>query len=284
MGPLRVKGRNVHKRTVPRPAQVVLPVISILMLLPFLWMVLSSFKTFPETVQIPIRLLPKDFRNLSNYAELLGRLNFLRYYENNLLVSLGIVLPQLFFSALAAYAFARIEFPFKNTIFISLLVALMIPLQMILLPRYNMMLRFGWFDSLWAVIIPNIPSVTTTFFVRQQILSLPRSLDESAFLDGANHFQVFAWILMPLCQSALLATGIMCLVFAWNDFLWPLIVINTQGRYVLSIAVANLQGQNLTRDNLLLTAGALVSFPVVVVFLIVQRRFIEGVARAGIKG
>jgi multiple sugar transport system permease protein len=261
----------------------ILAVFALITLVPFFWIVVSSFKTYRETVQIPVVFFPASFTNLDNYKELFGRLNFLSYYKNNIINTIGITFPQLFLSSLAAYAFARIDFPFKNVIFVSLLLALMIPIQMILMPRYKLILDLGLFDSYLGIIIPSIPSVTTTFYMRQQIMSLPRSLDESAYLDGAGHFRIFWSILLPLCHSALLATGIMCLVFSWNDFLWPLVVINSTEKYTLSIAVANLQGQHLTRDNLLLAAAVVVSLPMVVVFIISQRYFIEGIALSGIK-
>ncbi|MEA4864819.1 MAG: carbohydrate ABC transporter permease [Sphaerochaeta sp.] len=261
----------------------VLAVFALITLVPFFWIVVSSFKTYRETVQIPVVFFPASFTNLDNYKELFGRLNFLSYYKNNVINTIGITFPQLFLSSLAAYAFARIDFPFKNVIFVSLLLALMIPIQMILMPRYKLILDLGLFDSYLGIIIPSIPSVTTTFYMRQQIMSLPRSLDESAYLDGAGHFRIFWSILLPLCHSALLATGIMCLVFSWNDFLWPLVVINSTEKYTLSIAVANLQGQHLTRDNLLLTAAVVVSLPMVAVFIISQRYFIEGIALSVIK-
>jgi multiple sugar transport system permease protein len=257
--------------------------LSLLWLGPFLWVFLSSLKTYSETVNLPVHILPRNMLNFENYIELMRDLNFASYYKNNIIITLGILIPQLFFSSLAAYAFARIDFPFKNVIFISLMAALMIPIQMILVPRYTMMLRFGWFNTYFAVIIPSIPSVTTTFFIRQQIMTLPKSLDESAILDGANHFRIYWSIVMPLCKSALLATGILCLVFAWNDFLWPLIIINNPDRYTLSIAVANLQGQFLIKENQIMTAALLVSLPVVVIFLITQRYFISGIALSGIK-
>ena len=260
-----------------------LAALALVTLVPFFWIVVSSFKTYRETVQIPVVFFPDSFMNFENYKELFGKLNFLAYYKNNIINTIGITFPQLFFSSLAAYAFARIDFPFKNVIFISLLLALMIPIQMILMPRYKLILDLGLFDSYLGIIIPSIPSVTTTFYMRQQIMSLPRSLDESAYLDGAGHFRIFWSILLPLCHSALLATGIMCLVFSWNDFLWPLVVINSTEKYTLSIAVANLQGQHLTKDNLLLTAAVVVSLPMVVVFIISQRYFIEGIALSGIK-
>lgn len=262
---------------------IILLLLAMLALVPFFWIIVSSFKTYRETVKIPVVFFPNSFTYLDNYKELFGKLNFLSYYKNNIINTLGITIPQILFSSLAAYAFARIDFPGKSIIFVSLLLALMIPMQMILLPRYKLILQMGLFDSYLGIIIPSIPSVTTTFYMRQQILSLPKSLDESAFLDGAGHFRIFWSILLPLCQSALLATGIMCLVFSWNDFLWPLIVINSAEKYTLSIAVANLQGQHLTKDNLLLTAAVVVSIPMIVVFMISQKYFIEGIALSGIK-
>lgn len=256
--------------------------ITLAWLVPFLWIFLSAFKTYPETVRLPVRFLPKELYT-GNFGELLGKMNFLVYYKNNVIVTLGILIPQVFLSSMAAYGFARINFPFKNGIFMSLFIALMVPLQMILMPRYAMMVSFGWIDSYLGVIIPSIPSITVTFFIRQQILGLPKSLDESAIIDGANHWIVYWRIIMPLCKGAILATGLMCLVFAWNLFLWPLIVINNPDWYTLSIGTANLQGQNLTRENLLMTAALLVSFPVIVIFLFTQKHFISGVAMTGIK-
>jgi multiple sugar transport system permease protein len=256
--------------------------ITLVWLFPFMWIFLSSFKTYPETVQLPVRLLPKGFYT-GNFSELLGKMQFIRYYKNNLIVTLGILAPQIFLSSMAAYGFARISFPCKDGIFMSLFIALMVPLQMILMPRYSMMIAFGWIDNYLGVIIPCIPSVTVTFFIRQQIMGLPKSLDESAFIDGANHWIIYWHIIMPLCKGALLATGLMCLVFAWNQFLWPLIVINNPDWYTLSIGTANLQGQNLTKENLLMTAALLVSAPLILIFLFTQKYFISGVAMTGIK-
>lgn len=242
-------------------------IIATVALVPFFWIIVSSFKTYKETVQYPVVFFPESFKNVDNYKELFGKLNFFQYYKNNIIITLGITVPQILLCSLAAYAFARIDFPGKNIIFVSLLIALMIPMQMILLPRYKLILSMGLFDSYLGVIIPSIPSVTTTFYMRQQIMSLPKSLDESAYLDGAGHMRIFWSILLPLCHSALMATGILCLVFSWNDFLWPLIVINSTEKYTLSIAVANLQGQHLTKDNLLLTAAVVVSIPMIAVFI-----------------
>jgi multiple sugar transport system permease protein len=145
------------------------------------------------------------------------------------------------------------------------------------------MIHFNWLNSFTAVIVPGIPSIFAAFFIRQHIMTLPISLDESAIIDGANHGQIFLYIIMPLCKSALLAIGIVGLVSTWNDFLWPLIVINDEHKYTLSIAVANLQGQYLTRDNHIMASVLLVSVPVIVIFIITQRYFLKGIALSGLK-
>jgi len=156
--------------------------ITLLWLVPFAWIFLSSFKTHPETVQLPVSFLPRSFTYFGNFTELLGKMDFVNYYKNNIIVTLGILIPQVFLSSMAAYGFARMEFRFKNGIFLSMFIALMVPLQMILMPRYTMMVAFGWIDSYLGVIIPCIPSVTAASVIRQQImgqgLALRHSLGE----------------------------------------------------------------------------------------------------------
>ena len=198
-------------------------------------------------------------------------------------MTVGITIPQIFFSALAAYAFARLEFPGKNAIFLILMAALMIPLQMVLLPRFLLMINFKWVDSYNAVIIPEIASIYGTFFIRQQFMTLPRELDESAELDGCSYPRIFWSILLPLCTSTLIAMSILTIVCAWNNFLWPLIVLNDPKKFVLSIAVANLQGQHSTKNNILTAASVLATLPIMVAFLFGQRYFLEGIASSGLK-
>jgi len=265
-----------------RVSFVFFAILALLWLVPFAWMALSSFKTFPETVQLPVRILPEGFFT-GNFVELFGRMNFLTFYRNTFVVTVGVLVPQMFLSAMAAYGFARLDFPFKNAIFMSLFIALMVPIQMTLVPRYNMMIAFGWVNSFLGVIVPSVPSITVTFLLRQQIMSLPKSLDESARLDGANHWIIFLYIILPLCRATLVATGLMCLVFAWNLFLWPLIVLQNPSMYTLAIGIANLQGQFSVRENLLMTAALLASLPVLAVFVCTQKYFVRGVAMSGIK-
>lgn len=261
---------------------LVLTIIAVIVMMPFVWMVLTSFKTYKETIKVPMQWLPGSVY-WGNYQEVLTKMNFIQYYKNTALMTVGITVPQLFFSALAAYSFARLNFPGKNVIFLVLMAALMIPLQMVLLPRFLLMINFGWVDTFYAVIIPEIASIYGTFFIRQQFMTLPKELDESAELDGCSYPRIFWSILLPLCTSTIIAMGILTLVFGWNSFLWPLIVINDPDKYVLSIGIANLQGQHSTKTNLLTAASVLGTLPILIAFVVGQRYFLEGIATSGLK-
>ena len=253
-----------------------------IVMLPFLWMILTSFKTYRETVRIPITWLPETLY-WPNYENLLTKMNFGQYYINTIAMTIGITIPQLLFSAMAAYAFARLDFPGKSAIFLVLMAALMIPMQMVLLPRFLLMSRFHWVDSFRAIIIPEIASIYGTFFIRQQFMTLPRELDESAEMDGCSPPRIFWSILLPLCTSTLVAMGMLTIVYAWNSFLWPLINLNTPSKYVLTIGIANLKGQYSTKYDVLCTASVLGTMPLLLIFVFGQRYFLEGIATSGLK-
>lgn len=265
-------------------AFIVISLGAVVVLLPFFWMFLTSFKTYPETTKIPLSWLPKGFY-LGNYIELFQRMNFFSYYRNTIFVTLGITIPQLFISAIAAYAFARLDFPGKGFIFIVLTGAMMIPLQMILLPRYTLLVKFGWLDKFIGVIVPSIPSISSCFFIRQHMLTLPRELDESAILDGCSFFRIFWSIILPLSKSSLVAIGILIFTWSWNDLLWPLIVLTSADKYVLSQVIALIQSRfmNFIQYNILLTASVLTTIPILIIVLISQKYFIEGIATTGMK-
>ncbi len=251
---------------------------------PFVWMFLTSFKTYPETIRIPLSWLPKALY-LGNYDELLWRMNFLSFYKNTIIVTLGITLPQLFICSLAAYAFARLRFPGKNIIFVCLTAAMMVPLQMILLPRYSLLVSFGWLDKFAGVIVPSLPSISCCFFIRQHMMTLPRELDESAILDGCSFFRIFWSILLPLCQSSLVAIGILVFTWSWNDLLWPLIVLSSSDKYVLSLILSLIQSRfvSFIQYNILLTASVLTTLPILLIVLAGQKYFVDGIASTGMK-
>lgn len=277
-------GRRLIKRETVTTTLIVIILLfmAVITTMPFVWMVLTGFKTEIEAMRIPMQFLPDQFR-LDNFETLFTRFNFVTFYINTIIVTIAISVGQVFLSAMAAYAFARIEFPFKNVIFITMMAALMIPLQLILVPRFIVMMHLGWVDSLLGVIGPGIPSVFATFFIRQTIMSIPRELDESAVLDGCSHPRIFWSIIMPLCKSTLAAMGILVVTFAWNNLLWPLIVLNSNQNFTLAIGIANLRGQHATPFNLLMSAATVSTIPIIIIFLIGQRYFLEGITTTGSK-
>lgn len=255
----------------------------VVMLFPFVWMVLTSFKTFAESVAIPLVWFPAEW-NFDNYAQVLKKLDFITYYKNTILYTVVVLVGQLFLCSLAGYSFARLKFRFKNVIFFLILAVLMVPPQMTLIPRYQMMNYLGWVDTYKGLIIPMIPSAYGTFFLRQFFMTLPRELEDSAKIDGCSYFRIYWNIMLPLCTSALVAYGIITAIATWNDLLWPLIVTNSNSMRVLSVAMGCLQGQNGTKYQLLMAASVLSTIPTLLAFVFGQKHFIKGIALTGIKG
>ena len=261
---------------------VILSLVTILTTMPFVWMILTGFKTETEALRIPMQFFPDRFM-LDNFEAIFNRFHFLTFYRNTIVVAIGVTIPQVIISSMAGYGFARIDFPGKNLVFISLMAALMIPLQMILVPRFALMIAFGWIDTLTGVIVPIVPSVFATFFIRQSIMSLPRELDESAYLDGANHLTIYIFIIMPLIKSTLAAMTVLVMVFSWNNLLWPLIVLMSRDNFTLPVGLAGLSGQFGTPLNLLMAGATVSTIPMILVFFVGQRYFLEGIATTGSK-
>ena len=221
-------------------AFVILLIGSFIMLVPFIWMILTSFKTYKETVKIPVVWLPSVW-NLDNFNEVLRKLDFARYYKNTITVTILICGLQMFFCSLAAYAFARMRFPGQKIIFFFLLTIFMVPGQMTLIPRYLLMVRLRWVDTLQGIIVPGIFSVYTVFMLKQAFESLPKELEESGKLDGCSYFGIYWTILLPLCKSSLIAMGVLNVLWCWNDLLWPLLMTTTPAMRTLANGIALFQ-------------------------------------------
>ena len=185
---------------------------------------------------------------------------------------------------MAGYAFARIKFPFKNTIFILLLSVLMVPGQIFLIPQYLIIQKMGLLDTIPALFIPNLFSAFGTFLMRQFFLSLPEELEEAAIIDGCSRYQIFWRIMLPLVKPGLVTLSIFTFKFAWNDFMWPLIVNTSPKNMILGPALSTLQGQYTSQYPMQMAGAVLAVIPVIAVFFIFQKQFIEGVAQSGIKG
>ena len=261
---------------------IILVFWAVFMIMPFAWMLLTSVKTQPEAMKVPIVWLPKN-PQWKNYVDVLQKYRFASYYKNTAFVTVTTVVFQLMTCSMGAYAFARLDFPGKNAIFLVCMTVLMVPTQMIIIPRFIMTMRLGWLNSFAGIIIPNLPSIYGVFFLRQNFMTLPRELDEAAMIDGCSFFGIYWRILLPLLKNGLIAFGVRTTLWSWNEMLWPLIVTSKQSLYVLSITLANMQGQYAQKIPTQMAAGVLAMAPMLLVFLIGQKQMLEGIATSGLK-
>ncbi|GAA4654640.1 carbohydrate ABC transporter permease [Anaerocolumna aminovalerica] len=252
-------------------------------ILPFLWMVFTSFKTVGEAMAIPPTILPKAF-NFDSYKNILDSLPFERVYLNTIISTVATVIGQITFCTMAGYAFARLDFPGKNMIFIIILSVLMVPGQIFLVPQYMIILKMGLLDTIPALFLPNLFSAFGTFMMRQFFTSIPKELEEAAMLDGCNRFQTFGRIMVPLVKSGVVALVIFTAKFAWNDFMWPLIVNTSPKMMTLGPSLSTLQGQYTTNYPAQMAGAVMAVVPMVLLFFIFQKQFVEGVAHTGVKG
>ncbi|WP_157338506.1 carbohydrate ABC transporter permease [Paenibacillus lutrae] len=253
------------------------------MILPFLWMVLTSFKTLPESLKVPPEIFPGTWQ-FENFTKVWSKNNFGRYYLNSIFVTAGRTIGQLILCSLAAFAFARLRFPGKNILFFAILSVLMVPSQVVLIPNFILMQQFRWLDTFYALIVPGIFSAFGTFLLRQFFMGLPKDLDEAAKIDGCSLFGIYWRIYLPLSKPALVALAIFTILAAWNDFFFPLIMTSSDSMRVLPVGIATFQGQYGTDYPLLMAGALLATLPMILMFIFFQRYFIEGIAMTGTKG
>ncbi|MGN7359909.1 carbohydrate ABC transporter permease [Paenibacillus sp. SAF-054] len=256
---------------------------AVLMIMPFLWMLSTSFKSFPDSMKVPPTLLPTEW-HFDNYAKVLSTIDFGRYYANTLIVTVGRTAGQLLLCSLAAYSFACLKFPGKNVIFLALLAVLMVPSQVVMIPSFVIMRELNWLDSFYVLIIPGIFSAFGTFLLRQFFMTLPKDLEEAAKIDGCSYFRIYWNIYLPLSKSALVSLAIFTILASWNELLWPLIMTSSEDMRVLSIGISTFQGQHSTDYPLLMAGAVMATLPIIILFIFLQRYFIEGIAMNGIKG
>lgn len=258
----------------------VLIIGAVVMILPFLWMILTSIKSVSEAIQIPPTIFPSKFK-WENYKEVLNILPFGKFYINTILMLIGRVIGSVLFSAMAAYACARLNFPGKNLFFGLVLFQMMIPSQIFIVPQFLLVQKLGLLNTVSALIIPGVVSAFGTFLLRQFFMGLPKELEEAARLDGCNIFQTFYKIMLPLSRSGLVALSIFTALFAFKDLMWPLIVNMSIDKMTLSAGLASLQGQFTTNYPQLMAGSLLAIWPMLLIFIIFQKKFIEGIATSG---
>ena len=276
---------TIKSASAPRNTWLVhlaLMLASIITLAPFAWMILTSFKTFEESILVPPRLLP-DAWMLDNYTIVLNKFPFGSFYLNTFAMMGMTVLGQLIICSMAAYAFARLAFRGKELLFTLCLALLMVPGQIFLVPHYDIMVKLRLTDTVTALWLPKVFSAFGTFMLRQFFMQQPKSLDEAAKLDGCTYFGIYARILLPLIKPALVSLGILTALASFKDLMWPLIVNNSMQKMTLSAGLAMLIGEHTTYYPQVMAGSALAVFPMIVLFLFFQRQFIEGIALTGIK-
>lgn len=256
---------------------------SVVMLLPFVWMLSTSLKIPAETFTYPPIWIPSTIA-WSNYTRTVTAMPFGHYYLNSLIVTAGVTMLQLLTASLAAFAFARLRFRGRELLFLLYLATLMIPFQVTMIPNFILVRWLGWYDSYRALILPPAFSALSTFLLRQYFRGIPLEMDEAARIDGASSLRIWWSVILPLSGPVLAALAIFVSLNTWNDFLWPLIVTNSDRVRTLPVGLSAFQGQYKTDWNLLMAGSMIAMLPVLIVYVLGQRWFIRGITLSGMGG
>lgn len=261
--------------------QLALILGSLIMLMPFVLMVVVSL--FPNEA-----FLSRDFSldriTLNNYIETFRTVPFARYYLNSAIVAVSVTVLQILISSLAAFSFARLRFRGREPLFLLYLATLMIPFQVTLIPNFLIIKSLGWYDSYPALIVPSLFSAFSTFLLRQYYRGIPIDLDEAARMDGASSFRIWWQVIVPLSGPVLAALAIFVFQASWNDFLWPLVVTVTEQMRTIPVGLASFVGQYSTAWNLLMAGSVIALLPVLVIYILAQQWFVEGITLSGMGG
>ncbi len=259
--------------------------ISIFMLLPFIWMLSTSLKPENEIFRLPPIVISPNF-NLNAYRDLIEQRNILRVVANTFIIAAGATLLQLFFCALGGYGFAKFRFRGREKLFAILLATMIVPFTVLMVPLYLVMLNLGWINTFWPMIIPGAASAFGIFFMRQYISSVSDELLDAARIDGAGEFAIFRRIILPIIMPGLTSLGLIFFMAAWNNFMWPLVILKSPDNFTLPIAIRSYVGGVIGRPvfNLQTAASVISILPLLIIFLAFQRRFVEGITAGAVKG
>ncbi len=253
---------------------------ALIMIFPFVWMILTSLKTVPESMQVPPTIFPKEIVT-GNFGDAMKSLPFLKLYLNTGLLIFFRVICAVAFSSMAGYAFAMLNFRGKKLLFGIVLVQMSLPSQIFIIPQYQMVAKMGMANTIFALVFPGIVSAFGVFFLRQTYMGIPKEIGEAAYLDGCNQWQTFYKVMFPLTGTSVAALTIFTAVFAYSDLMWPLVVNSDLNMMTLSSGLATLRGQFTTNFPVLMAGSLLAMLPMVILYLIFQRQFIEGIASTG---
>lgn len=263
---------------------IILLIGACIMALPFVWMLLSSLKDLSQVFIVPPKWIPDPFV-WSNFKTSLTALPFGKAYFNSFYINVIVVASQLFTCSMAAYAFAKIRFPFREPLFVLFLATMMVPGQVTIIPLYLMMKSIGWLDSHLSIIVPAaLFNAFGVFLLRQFFRGIPKEMEEAAIVDGANRWTIYARIMLPLVKPYLSALGIFTFLGMWNSFFYPLIFLNTPEKFTVPMMLNLYRGMYSTDWTLMMVSASIALIPVLIVYIIGQRYIIEGVTLSGIKG
>jgi len=263
---------------------LVLIILAIIFTIPVFWMFSSSFKSLENTLTVSIKWLPEKL-HFENYTEIWGAEQFKTYFLNSLVVAITVTFATVFLASLTGYGLSKFDFPGRQVIFLFILSTMMVPFQVIVIPLYIIVRYFGWIDTYQGLIIPGALTGFGVFFMKQYIQTISNEFIDVARIDGCSEFGIFWRIILPLSKPALAALGILTFLGSWNNLLWPLIVIQSEGLKTLPLGLAKImQSEYGVRYNVLMSGAAIASAPMIIAFLIFQRRITKGITLGGLKG
>lgn len=262
-----------------------LTLISILFTVPFVWLLRSSLMDLSQIFSMPPEWIPRPFQ-WDNFGRALTALPFDVFFRNTMIIVVSVLIGTVLTSSIAAYGFARIAWKGRDTVFAILMTSMMLPFAVTMIPSFLGWKLLGFYDTLYPLIVPSYfgGGMFNIFLIRQFYLTIPRDFDEAAFVDGASHFQIYSKIILPLSRSALIVVALFSFLGSWNDFMGPLIYLKSDKLFTLALGLQMFQGTYTAQWDLLMAASAMVVLPCVIVFLIGQRYFLEGITLTGLKG
>jgi multiple sugar transport system permease protein len=276
---------NFARYRIPKGFELlILFFFSIIFLAPIMWTFSTSLRLPAQSFTLPPKWLPTDL-DFTNYQQVFKITPFGSFIKNSIIVTISIVLGQIATASLAGYAFARLRFPGKETLFVLILATMMIPLQATIIPIFVLISKVGLADTLTSLIVPAWPTAFGTFLLRQYFMTIPDELHDAAVIDGANQFTIFSKIYLPLVNIGIAVLAVLSFNSAWNEFFRPLIFLNTNTKFTIQLGLVNLQGYMGANSVSIVIAGIfLAMIPVFIIYMVGQRYLVEGIVRSGLKG
>ncbi|QMV42643.1 carbohydrate ABC transporter permease [Cohnella cholangitidis] len=251
---------------------------------PLLWLFISNFKTESELLRFPPTLFPRDGYTFNNFQEVWARIPLWDFFKNTIFFAVGVTVLSVFFDSMAGYAFARMKFKGNKWMFTAVLITMMIPFQVVMIPLFVEVYKLGILNTYWGLILPRASSAFGIFLMRSFFVSLPKDLEESGRIDGLNEFQIYWKLMLPLCKSGMVTLGIYLIMNNWNDLLYPLMMTSSAEMRTLSAGLVMFVGQRSIEYGPTLAATTVSLLPLLIIYIVAQRYFVQGIATSGLKG